>query len=154
MNCDFIYSRKEIIITPPNDKEEKIKFILQFYYNISVHTDFDKFICFLKAYFEIKNFSCMPYAEKAKVLLQDYQVEVSTRTLATWCKNFPPLIKGLSSSLWKTTVEKERILVDGDEELEKEAKKFFERRRELGRFKKDTYGKNLKDAFTIAQSLS
>ena len=84
---EYNYSRSGVEITgKPELPEEKLKEILIRKLNLDVQIDPFAFACFLCAFTDIGSFDSMPWEERAIQMQLKYDVDVTDRTLRSWCK--------------------------------------------------------------------
>lgn len=98
--------REGITITSiPTTPEERLKEIALRQFSIDVQTDAYAFACFLAAINDLEGFDSMPWEARAVVLQSEYDVQVSDRTLRSWCSKLMKknaVAKEGGSSYWKT----------------------------------------------------
>ena len=84
---EYNYSRSGVEITgKPDLPEEKLKEILIRKLNLDVQINAYDFACFLCAFTDIGSFDSMPWEERAEQMQLKYGVDVTDRTLRSWCK--------------------------------------------------------------------
>ena len=82
----FVYSRKAIQITAaPSTAQERLNELLIREFNLDIQIDIGKFATFVYLLMD-EEFSSMPFGERANVMKQDYNIEVSEITLKRWYK--------------------------------------------------------------------
>jgi hypothetical protein len=74
------------ITEQPELPEERLKEILIRKLNLDVQINAYDFACFLCAFTDIGSFDSMPWEERAIQMQFKYSVEVTDRTLRSWCK--------------------------------------------------------------------
>lgn len=74
----------EITYKPTTEAERLTEFVAR-YLNIDAYNIYG-FACFLDALITDIDFTAMPWAERVKVLKEDYEVEIPERTLQYWYK--------------------------------------------------------------------
>lgn len=155
----YEYSRKSVTLTKaPSTADERLAEILIREYDIDVRIDTYAFATFFYSLVVFPEFTSMPWEERAKWLADEFRVEVSDRTLRSWCSRL------ISSSTvckddsiktrWITTYyngEKDRQLVDGDELLEEFADNYYATKLELLKQYKDLDNKEKWD--TVRRTL-
>lgn len=135
----YEYSRKAVTITRvPTTAEEKLSEIMIRAFDMDVRIDAFSFAAFLYSLVVFPEFASMPWEERSKFLKDEFKIDISDRTLRSWCSKFietNTLIKDSDNKTrWITGYldgEKYRDQVDGDEELEKFVDVYNERRKEL-----------------------
>lgn len=135
----FNYSRKEVTITRiPTTADEKLAEILIREYNLDIRIDTDAFAAFFYSLVVLPEFSSMPWEERMVFLKDEFGVEVSDRTLRSWCSRLISTSTVYKDDSIKTrwitgycNGEKYRELVDGDKELEKLADDYKESMKSL-----------------------
>lgn len=136
---EFKYTSKKVsILYAPQDAFERLSEIMIRVYDLDVQVDTYGFACFMYYLNYCEDFQMMPWEERAKMLKKDFDVEVSSKTLERWAKK---LIRNdlvsknkYQKTTWMTLYvdgDKERLMVDGDEALEQDYKKYMARRKEL-----------------------
>ena len=120
---EYDYSRSGVQITgKPELPEERLKEILIRKLNLDVQIDPYAFACFLCAFTDIGSFDSMPWEERAEQMQLKYGVEVTDRTLRSWCKRLIGsniVQKSGKQTFWKTEMfgnEKHRTKVAADDE--------------------------------------
>ena len=95
-------------------------------YDIDTRVDILAFAYFLCAFSTIESFEAMPWAERAIALKECYNIEISERTLRSWCNKLMGTgtiaRSDAAKAYWRTSIicgKKTRELVSGDEEMEK-----------------------------------
>ena len=82
----FVYSRKAIEITAaPSTAQERLNELLIREFDLDIRIDIGKFATFVYLLMD-EEFSSMPFGERANVMQQDYNIEVSEITLKRWYK--------------------------------------------------------------------
>ena len=103
---EYNYSRSGVEITgKPDLPEERLKEILIRKLNLDVQINAYDFACFLCAFTDIGSFDSMPWEERAEQMQLKYSVEVTDRTLRSWCKRLigSDIIQKCGRiSFWKT----------------------------------------------------
>lgn len=83
---EYNYSRSGVEITgKPELPEEKLKEILIRKLNLDIQIDEYAFACFICAFTDISGFDSMPWEERAIQMQLKYDVDVTDRTLRSWC---------------------------------------------------------------------
>ena len=136
---EFEYSRQGVAITKrPETKEARLKEILIRELSLDTQINPYDFACFFTAFNDIDGFASMPWGKRESVLSNVYNVNVSDRTLRSWCARMIDrdiIRKDEGKTLrtyWKTVITesgKERSLVE--EEDQEEMRVYFSRRAEL-----------------------
>lgn len=129
----YEYSRKAVTITrAPTSAYERLAEIMIRNYDMDIRIDTFAFSTFLYSLVVFPEFVSMPWEERAIFLKDEFNVEVSDRTLRSWCARFfesGTLIKNNDiKTRWVTSYvdgEKCRMLVDGDPYLEQAADTYF-----------------------------
>ena len=152
-NC----SRSGVEITgKPELPEEKLKEILIRKLNLDVQIDPYAFACFLCAFTDIGSFDSMPWEERATQMQLKYDVDVTDRTLRSWCKRLignDIIQKCGRETFWKTQrfgKEKYRKPIAADDE---EMAQYFQKKREyleVARLAAEEAGKTGKEAAASA----
>ena len=131
---EYDYSRNGVAITEkPELPEEKLKEILIRKLNLDVQIDPYAFACFLCAFTDIGSFDSMPWEERAIQMQLKYGVDVTDRTLRSWCKRLignDIIQKCGRETFWKTQRfgnEKYRTKVSADDE---EMAQYFQKKSE------------------------
>lgn len=135
----YEYSRKTVTLTKaPTTADEKLAEILVREYDIDVRIDTYAFAAFLYSLVVFPEFGSMPWEERAKWLEEEFGVEVSDRTLRSWCSRLISTSTVHKDDTYKTrwitsyyNGEKSRDLVDGDKELEEFADGYQQTKLEL-----------------------
>ena len=137
---EYDYSRSGVEITgKPELPEERLKEILIRKLNLDVQINAYAFACFLCAFTDIGSFDSMPWEERAEQLYWKYGIEVSDRTLRSWCRKLigNDLIQKCGrESYWKTQrfgKEKYRTPVAADD---KRMERYFQKREKYLRKKR------------------
>ena len=136
---DFEYSRKEIRIKrKPTSAPEKLSEIMIRLYDLDVQLDTYAFSCFFYLLIVSPEFAAMPWEERSHVIMREFGIEVSDRTLKSWGKKLTDagtFVKDTTTRLrWVTGYyngEKYRMLVDGDKHLEEQVSKYTKELSEL-----------------------
>lgn len=129
----YKYGKTVEIIYKPTTAAERLTEFVSRYLNIDAYNIYG-FACFLDALITDIDFTAMPWAERVKVLKEDYEVEIDERTLRRW---YTKLVdKNLiskspeSTGFWMTIIadgetHRHRIEQD-DEELKAYWTRFYE----------------------------
>ena len=131
---EYNYSRSGVEITgKPTLPEERLKEILIRKLNLDVQINPYDFACFLCAFTDIGSFDSMPWEERAEQMQLKYGVDVTDRTLRSWCKRLigsDIIQKCGRETFWKTQrfgKEKYRTPVAADDE---EMAQYFQKKHE------------------------
>ena len=154
---EYDYSRSGVEITgKPDLPEEKLKEILIRKLNLDVQINAYDFACFLCAFTDIGSFDSMPWEERAEQMQLKYDVDVTDRTLRSWCKRLignDIIQKCGRETFWKTQrfgKEKYRTPVAADDE---EMAQYFQKKREyleVARLAAEEAGKTGREATAAA----
>ena len=102
----YAYSRSGVEIKQvPALPAERLKEILIRELGLDVRVDSYAFACFICAYTDIGSFDSMPWALRAELLADKYGVDVSERTLRSWCSKLiqnNAVQKHGRTTYWKT----------------------------------------------------
>ena len=147
----FVYSRKAIQITAaPSTAQERLNELLIREFNLDIQIDIGKFATFVYLLMD-EEFSSMPFGERANVMKQDYNIEVSEIALKRWYKKLVDYnvveTNRLRKTYWVSMYvdgQKTRMKVDEDDEGKI---KYENRRRKLAE-------KNMKDGMNKADAYS
>lgn len=147
----FVYSKKAIQITAaPSTAQERLNELLIREFNLDIQIDIGKFATFVYLLMD-EEFSSMPFGERANVMMQDYNIEVSEITLKRWYKKLVDYnvveTDRLRKTYWVSMYvdgQKTRMKVDEDDEGKI---KYENRRRKLAE-------KNIKDGMNKANAYS
>lgn len=147
----FVYSRKVIQITAvPSTAQERLNELLIREFDLDIRIDIGKFATFVYLLMD-EEFSSMPFGERANVMKQDYNIEVSEITLKRWYKKLVDYnvveTNRLRTTYWVSMYvdgQKTRMKVDEDDEGKI---KYENRRRKLAE-------KNIKDGMNKADAYS
>lgn len=147
----FVYSRKAIQITAaPSTAQERLNELLIREFDLDIRIDIGKFATFVYLLMD-EEFSSMPFGERANVMKQDYNIEVSEITLKRWYKKLVDYnvveTDRLRKTYWVSMYvdgQKTRMKVDEDDEGKI---KYENRRRKLAE-------KNIKDGMNKADAYS
>lgn len=147
----FLYSRKAIEITAaPSTAQERLNELLIREFDLDIRIDIGKFATFVYLLMD-EEFSSMPFGERANVMQQDYNIEVSEITLKRWYKKLVDYnvveTDRLRKTYWVSMYvdgQKTRMKVDEDDEGKI---KYENRRRKLAE-------KNIKDGMNKADAYS
>lgn len=147
----FVYSRKAIQITAaPSTAQERLNELLIREFDLDIRIDIGKFATFVYLLMD-EEFSSMPFGERANVMKQDYNIEVSEITLKRWYKklvdNNVVETDRLRKTYWVSMYidgQKVRMKVDEDDEGKI---KYENRRRKLAE-------QNIKDGMNKADAYS
>lgn len=147
----FVYSRKAIEITAaPSTAQERLNELLIREFDLDIRIDIGKFATFVYLLMD-EEFSSMPFGERANVMQQDYNIEVSEITLKRWYKKLVDYnvveTDRLRKTYWVSMYvdgQKTRMKVDEDDEGKI---KYENRRRKLAE-------KNIKDGMNKADAYS
>ena len=128
----YEYSRKEVKITQiPTTADERLAELLIREYDIDVQIDTYAFSAFLYSIVVFPEFASMPWEERVNWLKEEFEIEVSDRTLRTWCSRLIDSNTIAKDNSYKTrwitgyfNDEKYRMLVDGNKELEESADRY------------------------------
>lgn len=146
----FVYSRKVIQITAaPSTAQERLNELLIREFDLDIRIDIGKFATFVYLLMD-EEFSSMPFGERANVMKQDYNIEVSEITLKRWYKKLVDYNAVETDRLRKTywvsmyvDGQKTRMKVDEDDEgkikYEKHRRKLAEKNIKDGMNKADAY---------------
>lgn len=116
----------------PTTAAERLAEIMIREYGLDVQIDCVSFAIFVTAFNDIDGFDSMPWGERAKELREKYGVDVSDRTLRSWCSRLISsniVFKERIYTCWKTEIidgEKRRTQVDREE-----TSQYYDRRSEL-----------------------
>lgn len=119
----YKYQRTGVEVTKqPETPEERLAEILIRKLNIDIQINPKAFACFISAFHEIEHFESMPWDERAVWLDCVYGIQITGRTLRSWCNKL--IEKGIISrnsqqTFWKTECHggaKMRCPVDPDDE--------------------------------------
>lgn len=144
------------ITEKPETPEAKLKEILIRKLNLDVQINVYAFACFVCAFTDIESFSSMPWAERATLMKYQYDIDVTDRTLRSWCSKLIGnniVQKDGEVTFWKTEScgkYKFRRRVEPDDE---EMKRYFQKRSEYLEVAKEaalSAGQNEKAANTNA----
>ncbi|MBU5626184.1 hypothetical protein KQI82_04510 [Oscillibacter sp. MSJ-2] len=154
---EYDYSRSGVEITgKPDLPEEKLKEILIRKLNLDVQINAYDFACFLCAFTDIGSFDSMPWDERAIQMQLKYDVDVTDRTLRSWCKRLigsDIIQKCGRETFWKTQrfgKEKYRTPVAADDD---EMAQYFQKKSEyleVARLAAEEAGKTGKEAAASA----
>lgn len=154
---EYNYSRSGVEIAgKPELPEERLKEILIRKLNLDVQIDPYAFACFLCAFTDIGSFDSMPWEERAEQMQLKYGVDVTDRTLRSWCKRLIGsniIQKCGRESYWKTQrfgKEKCRTPIAADDE---EMAQYFQKKSEyleVARLAAEEAGKAGKEAAASA----
>ena len=154
---EYDYSRSGVEITgKPDLPEEKLKEILIRKLNLDVQINAYDFACFLCAFTDIGSFDSMPWEERAEQMQLKYGVDVTDRTLRSWCKRLignDIIQKCGRETFWKTQrfgKEKYRTPIAADDE---EMAQYFQKKSEylaVARLAAEEAGKTGKEAAASA----
>lgn len=132
---EYNYSRSGVEITrKPELPEERLKEILIRKLNLDVQIDPYAFACFLCAFTDIGSFDSMPWEERAEQMQLKYGVDVTDRTLRSWCKRLigsDIIQKCGRETFWKTQrfgKEKYRTPVAADD---KRMERYFQKKKKF-----------------------
>lgn len=147
----FVYSRKVIQITAaPSTAQERLNELLIREFDLDIRIDIGKFATFVYLLMD-EEFSSMPFGERANVMKQDYNIEVSEITLKRWYKKLVDYnvveTNRLRKTYWVSMYvdgQKTRMKVDEDDEGKI---KYENRRRKIAE-------KNIKDGMNKADAYS
>lgn len=147
----FVYSRKAIQITAaPSTAQERLNELLIREFDLDIRIDIGKFATFVYLLMD-EEFSSMPFGERANVMKQDYNIEVSEITLKRWYKKLVYYnvveTNRLRKTYWVSMYvdgQKTRMKVDEDDEGKI---KYENRRRKLEE-------QNIKDGMNKADAYS
>lgn len=147
----FVYSRKAIQITAaPSTAQERLNELLIREFDLDIRIDIGKFATFVYLLMD-EEFSSMPFGERANVMKQDYNIEVSEITLKRWYKKLVDYnvveTNRLRKTYWVSMYvdgQKTRMKVNEDDEGKI---KYENRRRKLAE-------KNIKDGMNKADAYS
>lgn len=147
----FVYSKKAIQITAaPSTAQERLNELLIREFNLDIQIDIGKFATFVYLLMD-EEFSSMPFGERANVMQQDYNIEVSEITLKRWYKKLVDYnvveTDRLRKTYWVSMYvdgQKTRMKVDEDDEGKI---KYENRKRKLAE-------KNIKDGMNKADAYS
>lgn len=147
----FVYSRKAIQITAaPSTAQERLNELLIREFDLDIRIDIGKFATFVYLLMD-EEFSSMPFGERANVMKQDYNIEVSEITLKRWYKKLVDYnvveTNRLRKTYWVSMYvdgQKTRMKVDEDDEGKI---KYENRRRKLAE-------QNIKDGMNKADAYS
>lgn len=147
----FVYSRKVIQITAaPSTAQERLNELLIREFDLDIRIDIGKFATFVYLLMD-EEFSSMPFGERANVMKQDYNIEVSEITLKRWYKKLVDYnvveTDRLRKTYWVSMYvdgQKTRMKVDEDDEGKI---KYENHRRKLAE-------KNIKDGMNKADAYS
>ena len=147
----FLYSRKAIEITAaPSTAQERLNELLIREFDLDIRIDIGKFATFVYLLMD-EEFSSMPFGERANVMQQDYNIEVSEITLKRWYKKLVDYNVVETDRLRKTYwvsmyVDGQKVSMKVDEDDEGKIK-YENRRRKLAE-------KNIKDGMNKADAYS
>lgn len=147
----FVYSRKAIQITAaPSTAQERLNELLIREFDLDIRIDIGKFATFVYLLMD-EEFSSMPFGERANVMKQDYNIEVSEITLKRWYKKLVDYnvveTNRLRKTYWVSMYvdgQKTRMKVDEDDEGKI---KYENRRRKIAE-------QNIKDGMNKADAYS
>lgn len=147
----FAYSRQAIQITAaPSTAQERLNELLIREFDLDIRIDIGKFATFVYLLMD-EEFSSMPFGERANVMKQDYNIEVSEITLKRWYKKLVDYnvveTNRLRKTYWVSMYvdgQKTRMKVDEDDEGKI---KYENRRRKLAE-------QNIKDGMNKADAYS
>ena len=147
----FVYSRKVIQITAaPSTAQERLNELLVREFDLDIQIDIGKFATFVYLLMD-EEFSSMPFGERANVMKQGYNIEVSEITLKRWYKKLVDYnvveTDRLRKTYWVSMYvdgKKTRMKVNEDDEGKI---KYENRRRKLAE-------KNIKDGMNKADAYS
>lgn len=146
----FVYSRKAIQITAaPSTAQERLNELLIREFDLDIQIDIGKFATFVYLLMD-EEFSSMPFGERANVMKQDYNIEVSEITLKRWYKKLVDYnvveTNRLRKTYWVSMYvdgQKARMKVDEDDEgkikYENRRRKLVEQNIKDGMNKADAY---------------
>lgn len=146
----FVYSRKAIEITAaPSTAQERLNELLIREFDLDIRIDVGKFATFVYLLMD-EEFSSMPFGERANVMKQDYNIEVSEITLKRWYKKLVDYnvveTDRLRKTYWVSMYvdgQKTRMKVDEDDEgkirYENRRRKLAEQNIKDGMNKADAY---------------
>lgn len=107
----YKYGKTVEIIYKPTTAAERLTEFVSRYLNIDAYNIYG-FACFLDALITDIDFTAMPWAERVKVLKEDYEVEIPERTLRYW---YTKLVdKNLISKSPESTGFWMTIIADGE----------------------------------------
>ena len=154
---EYNYSKSGVEITgKPELPEERLKEILIRKLNLDVQIDPYAFACFLCSFTDIGSFDSMPWEERAIQMQLKYGVDVTDRTLRSWCKRLISsniVQKCGRETFWKTERygnEKYRTPVAADDV---KMARYFHKKREfldVARLAAEEAGKTGKEATAAA----
>jgi hypothetical protein len=132
------YKRQFEIIRVPTTANERLSEIMQRAYGMDIRIDTIAFAAFLYSLVVYPEFTAMPWQQRCVFLKEEFQVEVSDRTLRAWCSKFISsgyITKDDNSKVrWITGYangEKYRDIIDGDPLMEQFADNYQQKKSEL-----------------------
>lgn len=132
---EWVYGKGTVITHIPTTPEEILQEILVRQFHVDIQVKMYQLACFISAFKEIDGFSSMPWIERASVLKKYYDVEVTDRTLRSWCStllNEDLISKNPDGTYWKTEYkDNEKIQTPIPEEEYERCKEYFKKRSEL-----------------------
>ena len=136
---DFEYSKNWINIKrKPTSAPEKLSEIMIRLYDLDVQLDTYAFSCFFYLLVLSPEFASMPWAERSEMIMREFGIEVSERTLRTWGNkliNAGTFVKDNEKrSRWVTGYymgEKYRLLASSDSHIEEQVNRYTQEMSEL-----------------------